>query len=299
MQMCSTYGNSSLSVPGKLIRGDNGDRCLFSSSCSPGGACTGLKMVNLRFGGASNPPDSVNCVRIFPPPADSDRFFMPSMVSADFDIKIAADWWKPLAWSMVKLCSKPSSCCCDALRMHFAALVLSVDEWADVERTNWRTCFCWAVKKVAPCDVTVESGCCRKLVNFPFVAPVLVDVDVVVYFCTCFSVTIFMLECALSCCINVAFDRDADWSRKWPVDDVLDDWRLWLRVLCDLTLVTLTVVPAFTVVADEVVVVVDDLSSSSSSFSSPGAVTMYCGGSASSTDIFTAYNAPTHKIEID
>lgn len=250
-------------------------------------------MVNFRFGGASNPPDNVKWVRILAPPAEHDKFFMPSMVSADFDIKMAADWWNPFACSMVKLWSKPSSCCCDALRIHFAPLGLSVDECADVERTNWRTCFCWAVKKVAPCDETVESGCCKKLVNFAFVAPaplVLVDVVVVENFCTCFSVTIFMLEWALSCCISVAFDRDADWSTKCAVDDVLDDCRLWLRVLCDLTLVTLTVVPvpAFTVVAVDVVVVVDDLSSSSSSFSSPGAVTMYCGGSASSTDIFAA-----------
>lgn len=29
---CSTYGNSSHSLPGKLILGDNGDRCFFSSS---------------------------------------------------------------------------------------------------------------------------------------------------------------------------------------------------------------------------------------------------------------------------
>lgn len=72
------------------------------------------------------------------------------------------------------------------------------------------------------------------------------------------------------------------------MDDVLDDCRLLLRVLCDLTLVTLTAEAALMVVAVDVVVVVDDLSSSSSSFSSPGAVTMYCGGSASSTDIFAA-----------
>lgn len=33
-----TYGNRSASVPGKLMRGDNGERCFRSKSCSPGGA---------------------------------------------------------------------------------------------------------------------------------------------------------------------------------------------------------------------------------------------------------------------
>ena len=91
------------------------------------------------------------------------------------------------------------------LRIHFSALdemeippaALSVDECADVERTNWRTCFCCAVKNCAPCDVAVVSGCCKKLVNLLFVP--LADVELVVVvllenFCTCFSVTIFMLD---------------------------------------------------------------------------------------------------------
>lgn len=290
-----TYGNSSASGPGKLIRGDNGERCFFSISCSPGGAWTGLKMVNLRFGGAKNPPDSVSWVRIlFDVDNDADR--MPSIVSADLEIKMEADCCNPpFEYSVVKLWWS-SSICCDVLRIHFSVLpemmdippaALSVDECADVERTNWRTCFCCAVKNVAPCDDAVESGCCKKLVNLLFVP--LADVELLLLvvvvcwvlenFCTCFSVTIFMLDWALSCCINNVLDT------LWSHVDTLavdDDCKLWLRVLC--AFVVLTVVAVDWPVA---VVVVDDLSSSSSFFSSPGAVTMYCGGSVSSTDIFS------------
>lgn len=38
MCLCKTYGNRSASGPGKLIRGDNGERCFLSKSCRPGGA---------------------------------------------------------------------------------------------------------------------------------------------------------------------------------------------------------------------------------------------------------------------
>lgn len=166
--------------------------------------------------------------------------------------------------------------------MDMPPAALSVDEWADVERTNWRTCFCCAVKNVEPCDVSDVSGCCKKLVNLLFIP--LADVEllllvavvwVLVNFCTCFSATIFTVDWALSCCINDVLKTL--WSH---VDTAAldDDCKLWLRVLCALFIFTLT--------ALDVVVVVDDLSSSSSFFSSPGAVTIYCGGSVSSTDIF-------------
>lgn len=196
--------------------------------------------------------------------------------------------------------------------MHFSALpeiemplapALSVDECADVERTNCRTCFCCAVKNVAPCDDADVSGCCKKLVNLLFIP--LVDVELLLLvavvwllenFCTCFSVTIFMLDWALSCCINVDAVDVSWWSPVVVVDvddadaDAIvvvdDDCKLWLRVFGDLFVLTFTAVAVDLAVAVDVVVVVDDLSSSSSLFSSPGAVTMYCGGSASSTDIF-------------
>lgn len=267
-----------------------------------------LTMVSLRFGGAKNPPDNVSCVRILLDVAELER--KPSMVSADFDMRMAADCCNPLfVYSLEKLWWS-SSICCDVLRMHFSALpeiemppaALSVDECADVERTNWRTCFCCAVKNVAPCDIVEVSGCCKKLVNLLFV-PVadvelllLVVVAVVVWllenFCTCFSVTIFMLDCALSCCSNdVAFEVIC-WSMLPPLMPapppdivVVDDCKLWLRVLWVLFILTFTAVAVDLAVAVDVVVVVDDLSSSSSLFSSPGAVTMYCGASNSSTDI--------------
>lgn len=285
------------------MRGESGERCFLSKSCRPGGACIGLKMVNLRFGGAKKPPDNVSWVRMLPVVDEHER--KPSMVSADLDIKMAADCCKPFEYSVVKLWWS-SSICWDVLRMHFSALpemempppALSVDEWADVERTNCRTCFCCAVKNVAPCDDNDVSGCCKKLVNLLFVP--LADVEVLLLvavvwllenFCTCFSVTILMLDWALSCCISVAFDVNCS-----PVivvaaaddDDVVveDDCKLWLRVFGDLFVLTFTAVAVDLAVAVDVVVVVDDLSSSSSLFSSPGAVTMYCGGSASSTDIF-------------
>lgn len=71
--MCKTYGNRSASGPGKLIRGDSGERCFLSNSCKPGGAWIGLKMVSLRFGGAKNPPDSVRCGRVVVDAVDVDR----------------------------------------------------------------------------------------------------------------------------------------------------------------------------------------------------------------------------------
>lgn len=140
--------------------------------------------------------------------------------------------------------------------MHFSALpemvmpppaALSVDECADVERTNCRTCFCCAVKNVAPCDVTDVSGCCKKLVNLLFVP--LVDVVLLLLvaivwllenFCTCFSVTIFMLDWALSCCISDAFV-----VRCSPIVVAIaveDDCKLWLRVFGDLLVLTFTAV---------------------------------------------------------
>lgn len=88
-----TYGKSSVSVPGKLIRGDNGERFFLSRSWRPGGAWIGLKMVSFRFGGAKNPPDSVSWVRILLDVVDDDR--IPSMVSADFEISMAADCCNP------------------------------------------------------------------------------------------------------------------------------------------------------------------------------------------------------------
>lgn len=284
-----TYGNSSASVPGKLILGDNGERCFFSNSCKPGGACTGLKMVSFRFGGAKNPPDNVNCVRMLPLVDEHER--NPSIVSADFDIKMAADCCNPFdKWSDWKWWS--SSICCDVLRIHLSVrpdieippLALSVDECADVERTNWRMCFCWAVKN-APCDEDDESGCCKKLVNLLFMVPPEDELVVVVLenFCTCFSVTILTVDCAFNCCTNVDDAPDNDcWSIYVDAEE-LDDCKLWLRVfdlfvlVADFTL--------FTVVAVDVEVVVDNLSSSSSSFGSPGAVIIYFGGSASSTDM--------------
>lgn len=152
----------------------------------------------------------------------------------------------------------------------------SVDEWADVERTNWRTCFCCAVKNVAPCDVAVESGCCRKLVNFPLVVDdVDVDDDELVNFCTCFSATMFILDWAFNCCANELDKFDCSTN----VDDILEDCRLWLRVLCD----------TFFVLTDTLT---SDLSSAPSS---PGAVTIYWGFSVSSTDIFLLVSLPPHK----
>lgn len=244
-------------------------------------------MVSFRFGGAKNPPDNVSCVRMLPDVEEHDR--MPSIVSADLEMRMAADCCSPFEYSVVKLWWS-SSICCDVLRIHFSDLAemdmpaapLSVDECADVDRTNWRTCFCCAVRNVAPCDDEDVSGCCKKLVNLLFtpLAELLLVAVVVDWllenFCTCFSVTIFMLDWALSCCTSVAFKTVA-WSHATAV---VDDCKLWLRVLWVLFIFTLTAV------AVDAVVVVDDLSSSSSLFSSPGAVTMYCGGSVSSTDIF-------------
>lgn len=202
---------------------------------------------------------------------------------------------------MLNALSGSSSICCDVLRMHLSdlpemampvTLLLSVDEWADVERTNWRTCFCCAVKKAPPgADV---SGCCKKLVNLLFVpvtaavAELLLLLLIVVWvlenFCTCFSATILTVDCALSCCINDAVSVLL-WSPT-TLTAVDDDCKLWLRVLCALVVLTLMAVPVDWAVAVDVVVVMDDRSSSSSFLSSPGAVTMYCGGSDSSTDIF-------------
>lgn len=188
-----------------------------------------------------------------------------------------------------------SSICCDVLRMHLSddlpamempGALFSVDECADVERTNWRTCFCCAVKNVDPCDVTDVSGCCRKLVNLLFV-PVATDAELllllVIWVVVNFCVTILTVDWALSCCISDAVSELA-WSLAATVVDV--DCKLWLRAFCVLIVFTLTAVPVECAVAVDVVVVVDMLSSSSSIFSSPGAVTMYWGGSDSSTDIF-------------
>lgn len=104
---------------------------------------------------------------------------------------------------------------------------------------------------------------------------------------TCFSATMFMLEWALSCCCIDALLKLlmlsvlCCWSNV--VLDTLVDWKLrlrmfWVRCVVD----TLMADDMDLVVAVETV---DDLSSSSSGFSSPGAVTTYCGVSASSTDI--------------
>ena len=57
-------------------------------------------MVSLRFGGAKNPPLNVNCVRILPDVAEHDR--NPSIVSADLEIRMAADCCNPFD-SVVKL----------------------------------------------------------------------------------------------------------------------------------------------------------------------------------------------------
>lgn len=59
-------------------------------------------MVNFRFGGAKNPPDNVSWVRMLPDVVDEqDR--KPSIVSADLEIKMAADCCKPFEYSVVKL----------------------------------------------------------------------------------------------------------------------------------------------------------------------------------------------------
>lgn len=153
------------------MRGERGERpARLSMSCSPGGACMGLNMVILRLGGARKPPLSVNCVRM---PCDEELLFI-SMVSADLEMSIDEDCCSPSL--DIDSCMLPSpsgtsplaavasSICVDALRMHFSGrapltgvMLAAASEWAEVERTNCRTCFWWAVRK--PC----ASGCCKKL----------------------------------------------------------------------------------------------------------------------------------------
>ncbi|KAI9590507.1 hypothetical protein GQX74_008674 [Glossina fuscipes] len=89
-----TYPNISASLPGKLIRGDKGERpARFIMSCRPGGACIGLNMVILRLGGARKPPDKVRWVRA-PVEVEAVANDFVSIVSADFEIKIDDDCCK-------------------------------------------------------------------------------------------------------------------------------------------------------------------------------------------------------------
>lgn len=182
----STHPKRSASLPGKLMRGDNGDRPeRFSRSCRPAGACMGLKMVILRFGGANRPPDNVSCVRM---PADCDDVFI-SMVSADLEIKIEEDCCRPsllvdnfvIPASAVNSAVAVSSICVEALRIHLSGRwppneplmgCAVASECAEVERTNCRTCFWWAVRKLPLFELIgwpVVSGCCKKLLKFVFV----------------------------------------------------------------------------------------------------------------------------------
>ncbi|KAI8033068.1 hypothetical protein M5D96_014177 [Drosophila gunungcola] len=137
-------------------------------SCRPGGAWMGLRMVIFRLpGGARKPPLRVSWVRM---PADEELLFI-SMVSADLEMSIEEDCCRPsllidscmeppLAELSTRLSTPPtlpllgSSICVEALRMHFSGrpepvppTPAAASECADVERTNCRTCFWWAVKK--------------------------------------------------------------------------------------------------------------------------------------------------------
>lgn len=294
--------------------------CRRSISCRPGGAWIGLNMVNFRFGGAKKPPDNVSCVRIAPVvihlvvsmvSADFEIRIDDDCCNALLVVIIWCCCWYWCCWSVTipppsvhppisiwAASSAVSATWVDALRWYLsglvdddddgigggnpaAGLVTPVSECADVERTNWRTCFCWAVRNVVPWCDDWASGCWRKLWNFPF------EVDDLVEDCwKCFSlVTMLALDWALCWCwIKLDVDED-DWLVSATI--VLDvlDCKLWLRELCEMLrelLFDTVELPDLVVVVMLVELVAATCWSSSAS---PGVVTMYWGV-VSSKDIF-------------
>lgn len=261
-----TYPNISMSwphrpTPGKIILGEHGDLpWRFSISCNPGGAWIGLRIVNFRFGGASNPPESVNEFLI-PVPiiwVVVIEVLAPSMVSADLDIKtdiFCCCCWLYCSWfSFTVAGAASSSICCDALRMHLIEGLSTLSLCAELERTNCRTnfCCCWEdddnveVDRNCPVLVIAISGWCKKLWNLGLLLLPLIGIDWPAtgglffnkgwgccFFVSCKAVNWTCICCCTCCCnccccwwITVVME-DAMLLLDEAVDE---DWKLWLCI---------------------------------------------------------------------